>query len=138
MLDNILTGGYRGELYAVNPHADRILGVPCVPTIESLPTAPELAVICVPAPAVPEVAGQCGLRGVRALVVISSGITGEPELRDRLLAAVRHHGMRLVGPNCVGISSSDPDVRLDATFAPAPAPAGGIGLVTQSGGIGIA
>ena len=138
VLRNIQHGGYTGELYVVNPHADEILGVPAFPTPLQLPIAVDLAVLCVPAHAVPEVAQQCGQRGVKALVVITSGLTGAPELRDRLMTAVRRHGMRLVGPNCVGIANSDPDIRLDATFAPSPAPVGDIGLVTQSGGIGIA
>jgi acyl-CoA synthetase (NDP forming)/GNAT superfamily N-acetyltransferase len=138
VLVNIITGGYSGQLYVVNPHTDRILGVPALPTVGQLPIPCELAVLCVPAHAVPEVAEQCGRRGVRALVVISAGLTSDRERHDRLVAAVRRYGMRMVGPNCVGISNSDPAVRLDATFAPAPAPSGGIGLVTQSGGMDIA
>jgi acyl-CoA synthetase (NDP forming)/GNAT superfamily N-acetyltransferase len=138
VLENIRSGGYSGQVYAVNPHADEILGVPSYQTVGDVPTACDLAVLCVPAALVPDVAEQCGQHGVRALVVITAGVTGEPALRERLLAAVRRYGMRLVGPNCVGIANSANDVRLDATFAPAPAPTGGIGLVTQSGGIGIA
>jgi acyl-CoA synthetase (NDP forming)/GNAT superfamily N-acetyltransferase len=138
VLQNILTGGYTGQLYAVNPHTDAILGVPSFPTVADLPKSCELAVVCVPAAAVPEVAEQCGQRGARALVVISAGLTGDRELRDRLLAAIRRYGMRMVGPNCVGVATSDASTRLDATFAPSPMPAGAIGLVTQSGGIGIA
>ncbi len=138
VLANIKTGGYPGRLYAVNPHADEILGVPAFPTVADLPDDCELAVVCVPAAAVPDVAEQCGQRGVRALVVISAGITGHPELRERLVAAVRRYGMRMVGPNCVGVANTHHGVRLDATFAPAPATRGSIGLVTQSGGIGIA
>jgi acyl-CoA synthetase (NDP forming)/GNAT superfamily N-acetyltransferase len=138
VLVNILTGGYSGQLYAVNPHTDQILGVPALPTVGQLPIACELAVLCVPAHAVPEVAEQCGQRGVRALVVISTGLTSDKQRHDRLVAAVRRYGMRTVGPNCVGVSNSDPAVRLDATFAPSPAPSGGIGLVTQSGGMDIA
>lgn len=138
VLENILSGGYSGELYAVNPHADDILGVPCFQTVGDVPTPCDLAVVCVPAALVPDVARQCGRHGVKSLVVVTAGLTTEPELRDQLLAAVRRYGMRMVGPNCVGIANSDPSVRLDATFAPPPAPVGGIGLVTQSGGIGIA
>jgi acyl-CoA synthetase (NDP forming)/GNAT superfamily N-acetyltransferase len=138
VLENIRSGGYTGQLFAVNPHADEIMGVPTYETVGDVPVTCDLAVLCVPAGLVPDVAEQCGQHGVRSLVVITAGITGTPELRDRLLAAVRRYGMRMVGPNCVGISNSDPQVRLDATFAPAPSPVGGIGLVTQSGGIGIA
>jgi acyl-CoA synthetase (NDP forming)/GNAT superfamily N-acetyltransferase len=138
VLVNIITGGYSGQLCVVNPHTDQILGVPAFPTVGQLPIACELAVVCVPAHAVPEVAEQCGRRGVRALVVISAGLASDKQRHDRLVAAVRRYGMRMVGPNCVGVSNSDPAVRLDATFAPAPAPSGGIGLVTQSGGMDIA
>jgi acyl-CoA synthetase (NDP forming)/GNAT superfamily N-acetyltransferase len=138
VLVNIITGGYSGQLSVVNPHAEQILGVPAFPTVEQLPVACELAVLCVPTHAVPDVAEQCGQRGVRALVVISAGLTKGEERHDRLLAAVRRYGMRMVGPNCVGVFNSDPEVRLDATFAPSPAPSGAIGLVTQSGGIAIA
>jgi len=138
VLENIKSGGYAGQLYAVNPHADEILGVPSYQTVADVPAVCDLAVVCVPAGLVPDVAEQCGQHGVRSLLVITAGLTSDPALRDRLLAAVRRHGMRMVGPNCVGIANSDPSVRLDATFAPPPAPAGGIGLVTQSGGIGIA
>jgi acyl-CoA synthetase (NDP forming)/GNAT superfamily N-acetyltransferase len=138
VLENIRSGGYTGQLFAVNPHTDEILGVPTYQTVGDVPVTCDLAVLCVPAGLVPDVAEQCGEHGVRSLLVITAGITGAPESRDRLLAAVRRYGMRMVGPNCVGISNSDPDVKLDATFAPPPAPAGGIGLVTQSGGIGIA
>jgi acyl-CoA synthetase (NDP forming)/GNAT superfamily N-acetyltransferase len=138
VLVNIITGGYSGQLYVVNPHTEQILGVPAYPTVRQLPVACELAVLCVPAHAVPEVAEQCGRRGVRALVVISAGLTNDKQRHDRLVAAVRRYGMRMVGPNCVGVSNSDPAVRLDATFAVSPAPSGEIGLVTQSGGMDIA
>ncbi|HEX7658330.1 MAG TPA: GNAT family N-acetyltransferase [Pseudonocardiaceae bacterium] len=141
VLANILRGGYAGQLYAVNPRAvgdPGILGVPTVASAEDLPVACDVAVLCVPARAVPDVAEQCGRRGVRALVVITAGITGVPELRDGLREAVRRHGMRVLGPNCVGLANTDPTVRLDATFAPPPAAPGSIGLVTQSGGLGIA
>lgn len=138
VLENIKSGGFSGQLYAVNPHAEEILGVPSYQTVGDVPVACDLAVVCVPAALVPDVAEQCGRHGVQALVVVTAGLTGEPALRDRLLGAVRRYGMRMVGPNCVGVANSDPSVRLDATFAPSPAPAGGIGLVTQSGGIGIA
>lgn len=138
VLGNLVASGYSGRLYAVNPHTEEILGVRSVPTVADLPVACELAVLCVRAAAVSEVAQHCGQRGVRALVVISAGLTDHPQRRGPLLAAVRRYGMRLVGPNCVGVSNSDPAVRLDATFAPPPAPSGAVGLVTQSGGIAIA
>ncbi|WP_330276343.1 bifunctional GNAT family N-acetyltransferase/acetate--CoA ligase family protein [Lentzea sp. NBC_00516] len=132
VLHNLVEGGFTGDLYAVNPHAKSVAGVDCYGSVNDLPEAPELAVLCVPAKAVPAVAEECGRRGVRALVVISSGVDAE-----ELLNAVRGHGMRLVGPNCLGVSTSSPDVRMNATFAAHSTLAGDVGLITQSGGIAI-
>ncbi|WP_245849339.1 bifunctional GNAT family N-acetyltransferase/acetate--CoA ligase family protein [Lentzea kentuckyensis] len=132
VLRNLAEGAFTSDLYAVNPHAKSVAGVDCYASVSELPEAPELAVLCVPAKAVPAVAEECGRRGVRALVVISSGVDAE-----ELLKAVRTHGMRLVGPNCLGVSTSSPGVRMNATFSAHSTLAGGIGLVTQSGGIAI-
>ena len=134
---NIVRAGFAGRLAAVNPHAARVCGVACERSVEDFRTPIDLAVVCVPARAVPETARQCGRAGVRALLVISSGLSAEPQLVGDLLDAVRRYDMRLVGPNCIGISNTDAAVRLDATFAD-PAPAGRVGLVTQSGGVTIA
>ena len=134
VLDNIRTCGYQGQLYAVNPNASQISGVPCFPDVASLPETPELALLAVPPLAVPDVAEACGGRGVRGLVVFTTGI-GTAESAD-LLAICRRHGMRLIGPNCFGIAV--PGIGLDATFAAAHPAAGTAGLVTQSGGIGFA
>ncbi|MBY8850110.1 GNAT family N-acetyltransferase [Saccharothrix longispora] len=133
VLYNLVFGGYPGTLYAVNPHTDQVLGVASHRSVADLPQAPDLAVVCVPADAVPQVAEDCGRRGVKALVVITSGVD-----RDLLLDVVRRHGMRLVGPNCVGVSGTDPDVRMNATFMAGRLTAGDIGVVTQSGGVAIA
>ncbi|KOV90222.1 acyl-CoA synthetase [Nocardia sp. NRRL S-836] len=132
VLRNLVEGGFTGDLYAVNPHARSVAGVDCHASVSELPQAPELAVLCVPAKAVPAVAEQCGRRGVRALVVISSGVDAE-----QLLEAVRAHGMRLVGPNCLGVATSSSGVRMNATFAAGHGLVGGVGLVTQSGGVAI-
>jgi acyl-CoA synthetase (NDP forming)/GNAT superfamily N-acetyltransferase len=138
VLANLLGEGFTGSCYPVNPRAETIAGLRSVPSARDLPPYVDLAVLCVPAAAVPQVAEECGQRGVRALVVITAGLTGDAELAGGLLAAVRRHGMRLVGPNCLGVINTDPDVRLNATFARGPVPAGRIGVVTQSGGVGIA
>ncbi|HEY0639492.1 MAG TPA: GNAT family N-acetyltransferase [Pseudonocardiaceae bacterium] len=138
LLRHLRDGGFTGQLHAVNPHTDVVDGVPAVRSVADLPPGVDLAVLCVPAAAVPETAEQCGRHGVRALLVITAGLTGDLRLSDGLLAAVRRHGMRLVGPNCLGLVNTDPAVRLDATFARGPAPAGRVGVVTQSGGVGIA
>ena len=137
VLHNLVRAGFPGRLAAVNPHATQVCGVDCLRSVDELTEPVDLAVLCVPASAVPKVAEQCGRQGVRALLVISSGLSGDPALAAGLLDAVRRHDMRMVGPNCLGIVNTDPAVRLDATFAE-PAPAGSIGLVTQSGGVAIA
>ncbi len=134
ILHNIVTAGYQGRVYAVNPHATRMEGVPCLPSVTTLPEPVDLAVIAVPPDSVPAVADQCGRRGVKALVVITAG-TDALQGAD-LLAACRRYGMRLIGPNCFGIAV--PGIGLDATFAARhPAP-GAAGLVMQSGGLGFA
>ena len=134
ILHNIVTGGYQGQVYAVNPHALHMEGVPCLPSVTALPEPADLAVVAVPPAAVPAVADECGRRGVKAMVVITSGLDA-PQGAD-LLAACRRYGMRLVGPNCFGVAV--PGIGLDATFAARhPAP-GRVGLVMQSGGLGFA
>jgi acyl-CoA synthetase (NDP forming)/RimJ/RimL family protein N-acetyltransferase len=134
ILHNIVSAGFGGRVYAVNPHAKSVSGVPCVPTVADLPEPPDIAVIAVPAADVAAVAEDCGQRGVRALVVVTSGL--DAEIGSQLLATCRRHGMRLVGPNCFGIAI--PALGLNATFAGAQPPPGTAGLVVQSGGIGIA
>ncbi len=134
ILRNIVSGGYTGRVYAVNPHAVELEGVPCAPSPAALPEPVDLAVICVPAPAVLEAAEECGKRGIRALVVITSGLDAAG--RAALLACCRQHGMRLVGPNCFGVAV--PSIGLDATFAASHPAAGTAGLAVQSGGVGIA
>jgi acyl-CoA synthetase (NDP forming)/RimJ/RimL family protein N-acetyltransferase len=134
ILLNIRDGGFAGTLHAVNPHADDIEGVPCLPSVSALPQAPDMVVVAVPPPAVLKVARECGKRGARSLVVITAGLGVSGD--QRLLQICRRYGMRLVGPNCFGIAV--PAIGLDATFS-AQHPAAGIaGLVVQSGGVGIA
>jgi acyl-CoA synthetase (NDP forming)/GNAT superfamily N-acetyltransferase len=139
VLRNLLGGEFDGPVYPVNPHAVTVLGTPTYPSVAALPETPDLAVVCVPARHVPEVAEQCGARGIRALAVLSAGVTGDRALERRLRAAVRAHGMRMVGPNCLGLASRAADGKmLDATFARALPRPGPIGVVSQSGGVGIA
>ncbi|MGW1679666.1 bifunctional acetate--CoA ligase family protein/GNAT family N-acetyltransferase [Saccharopolyspora sp. NPDC002376] len=138
LLLNIIRGGYTGTVHAVNRSGGEIHGVAAVRSVTDIPQPPELAVLCVPAESVPAVAEECGRCGVRALVVVTAGITGRPDIANGLLTAARRWGMRLVGPNCLGLVNSDPQVRLDATFSAAGIPAGAVGVATQSGGVGIA
>ncbi|CAM5660036.1 hypothetical protein SALBM217S_01042 [Streptomyces griseoloalbus] len=136
ILHQLHSGGYTGRLFAVNPGATAILGVPSYPSVPSLPRTPDLAVIATPAHPVPVVAEECGRAGVRALVVISAGL--DSGHAQALLTACRTYGMRLVGPNCLGISDTDPDLSLDATFAAGHPRPGTAGVAVQSGGVGIA
>ena len=118
----------------MNPRAAQVAGEPTLASPLDLPEPADLAVIAVPAARVLEGAAQCGQRGVRSLVVITSGL--DPEQSAGLLAITRTHGMRLVGPDCFGVSV--PGLGLDATFAARPARPGVTGLVMQSGGLGFA
>ncbi|MFI7117395.1 GNAT family N-acetyltransferase [Amycolatopsis sp. NPDC049868] len=137
ILRNLLAAGFTGVARAVNPNATEILGVPCAASVSSLDDAVELAVICVPAESVPGVVEECGRAGVRSIVLVTAGLTGTPlEYPVRELAA--RYGMRLVGPNCFGVVNTSPAIRLDTTFAHRVARRGRIGVVTQSGGFGIA
>ena len=142
LFHNIISAGFHGPVYPINPSATEIEGVHAYPSVTAVPEDIELAVIAVPAAAVVEVARQCAAKGVRGLVVISAGFaeTGsegramQAELVDVCLQA----GMRLVGPNCMGVINTSPLVSLDATFAPDKPVPGGIGFLSQSGGLGIA
>ena len=134
ILDNIRAGGYEGRLYVVNPRARQIGGERCQSSPLDLPEPADLAVIAVPAAKVLDVAEQCGQRGVRSLVVVTSGLDAAQSAD--LLAVCRRHGMRLVGPNCFGVTV--PAIALDATFAARHPRPGVAGLVMQSGGLGFA
>ncbi|WP_406357893.1 GNAT family N-acetyltransferase [Streptomyces sp. NBC_00658] len=136
ILHHLHTGGFTRRLFAVNPSVTSILGVPSHPSVGALPKIPDLAVVAVPAAAVPAIAEECGKAGVRALLVVSAGL--DSAQAEALMAACRTYGMRLVGPNCLGISNTDPDFSLDATFAADHPRPGTAGVAVQSGGVGIA
>jgi acetate---CoA ligase (ADP-forming) len=142
VLRNLLASEFAGIVYAVNPRADAVQSLPAYPSVGEIPGPVELAVIVVAADQVVAVARDCAAKGVRALLVISAGF-GEagPEGLGRqreLLEVCRGAGMRLVGPNCLGVLNTDPKVRLNATFAPHHAIPGPVGFLSQSGGLGIA
>ena len=137
---NILEGEYAGSAYPVNRNGEPVAGVRGYASVAEIPDPVDLAVVCVPAAAVLESVDSVLDAGVRAVCVISAGfaeVGSEGEERQRsLLAAIRGHGARLLGPNCLGISSSA--VRLNATFASRAAPPGNIGFSSQSGALGLA
>ncbi|GAA3746964.1 bifunctional acetate--CoA ligase family protein/GNAT family N-acetyltransferase [Salinactinospora qingdaonensis] len=137
ILRNIVSAGYTGRLYAVNPHArGTVAEVPAVGSVAQLPEPPDLAVIALPAPAVAAAAVECGRRGAKALVVVTSGL--DADTSRALTSACHRYGMRLAGPNCLGIANTESSVALDATFAAHHPLPGMAGVVVQSGGVGIA
>ena len=142
VLRNILDGGFTGAVHVVNPKHDRVLGVPSVPSPLELPVAVDLAVVAVPAASVLEVVRACGERGTRGVLLLTAGFgeTGDAgkTLQHEVLATARRYGMRLIGPNCLGLVNTDPAVRLNATFAPLSMRPGTLGLVSQSGALGTA
>ncbi len=142
ILRNILTGEFQGALYAVNPRAEVVQSLPAYPSIAAIPNPVDLAVIVVAAEEVLGVARECATAGVRAMLVISAGFgeAGEAGVaRQRELVEIcRSSGIRIIGPNCLGLLNTDPAVSLNATFAPHRAIPGHIGFLSQSGGLGIA
>ena len=142
ILHNLLEAGFQGPVYPVNPNTSHVQSVPAYPDVESIPGDVDLAVIVIPAAHVLEAVEACGRKGVQALIVISAGfkeIGPEGAEREReLLEAARRHGMRLVGPNCLGLLNTDPKVSLNATFAPVDALPGRVAFSSQSGALGLA
>ncbi len=142
LFHNALEAGFEGVVYPVNPSAEVVQSVRAYPSVTEVPDEVDLAVIAVPAPAVIDVARECADKRVPALVVISAGFaeTGPDgaELQDQLVEICRAAGMRLVGPNCLGILNTAEHAQLNVTFAPATPPRGGVGFATQSGALGLA
>jgi len=142
ILRNLRETGFTGTLLAVHPVLDSVGGCPAYRSVRDIPMDVDLAVIVVPAAAVSDVVDDCISKGVKALVVISAGF-GETGAAGRALEAdlvekIRAAGIRLIGPNCMGILNTDPAYRLNATFSPVYPPEGGIAFSTQSGALGLA
>ena len=137
---NMIDSGYEGKIYPVNPKADEILGLKCSKTIGDIQGDVDLAVISIPAGLVLQVAEECGRKGVKALVVITAGFkeTGhEGAILERQLVEVgRRYGMRIQGPNCLGLINTE--TILNLSFAPAMPKNGKIGFISQSGALGTA
>lgn len=142
VLRHLRTTGFQGALYAVNPSAAQIGSVPSYPSLRDIPQPVELAIIAVPARDVESVIDDCITKGVLAAVVISAGF-GETGAEGRaaelrLVDKVRASGMRMVGPNCMGVLNTDPDVEMHGTFASTFPPAGNVAMSSQSGALGLA
>jgi acyl-CoA synthetase (NDP forming)/GNAT superfamily N-acetyltransferase len=139
---NLITGGFAGPVYPVHDHAHVVQSVAAYRSISDVPEPVELAIVAVPADAVVTVAEQCAAADVRAIVVLSGGFaeTGAEGAtrQDALVRVCRQAGMRLVGPNCVGVVNTDPSVRLNGQFGPWAPATGRVGLLSQSGALGLA
>jgi acetate---CoA ligase (ADP-forming) len=142
VLHNLLNGGFSGTVYPVNPRATAVHGVVAYPDLSSCPDVPDLVVVCVPAPLVAEVVDEAGELGVRAVTVVSAGFAevgpaGEERQRE-LLEVARGHGMRLIGPNCMGLLNGSSGARMNATFAGTFPRPGRVAMSSQSGALGLA
>lgn len=142
VLSSLLHGGYSGPVYPVNPHTPHVQSVAAYPTLEACPTVPDTVFVCVPAPLVESVVDQAGELGVRAAVLIGTGFSESGDqgaaMEAEVLRTARRHGIRLIGPNCMGVLNAAEDIRLNGTFAPSLPPAGRVGVSSQSGTLGMA
>ena len=142
ILANLIQSGYKGKIFPVNRAADQVLGLRCYSSVAAIGGQFDLAIVAVPAAAVESELAACAKAGAHAAIVVAAGF-GEsgPEgaLREeRIFQLARRSGMRLVGPNCLGVINTHADVRLNATFAPVAPPPGGVGMFSQSGALGVA
>lgn len=139
---NLVMAGYSGSVYAVNPTAESVSGLPAFTAVSDIPGPVELAIVAVPAAAVADVVLDCANKGVHSMIVISAGfaeIGEEGRQRQReVLGLARSYGLRLIGPNCLGIINTDPDVRLNASLASRMPSRGRVGFFCQSGALGTA
>jgi acetyltransferase len=137
ILKNIIESGYKGRVYPVNPKADSVLGLTAYKSVLDIPDEVDLAVIVIPAQNVLDVMEECGRKGVKFAIVISAGfkeIGGEGVEREKKLVEIaRKYGIRVVGPNCLGII--DMHTPINATFGPQPQRKGGIAFISQSGAL---
>jgi acetyl coenzyme A synthetase (ADP forming)-like protein len=142
LVANLKEYNFQGPIHPVNPDAQEVAGLQSYRSVSEVPRPLDLVVIAVPAPAVETVLAECARAGVRGVVVISSGFAEVSEAgaaaQDRMRDLARSWGMRLVGPNCMGVLNTDPSVRLHATFAPFVPTAGNVGFLSQSGALGVA
>ncbi len=142
LMDNLLMGGFTGPVYPVNPGTGYVHSVKAYSSILDIPEPVDLAYIVVPARFVEQVLEECAEKRVRGVVIISAGFgeTGEDggEVERRLLAIARKAGMRVVGPNCMGVLNTDSKVSMDGQFGPTFPPAGNVAMASQSGALGLA
>ena len=138
LLSNLLAGGFEGRIYPVNPEGSDVMGLRSYPSIKSVPTEVDLALIAIPAAYVADILEECGEKGVKAALVISSGFreVGNDELELKILSIAKRHGIRILGPNIFGLYYAPS--RMNATFGLSRVLPGKIAFITQSGALGIA
>jgi acyl-CoA synthetase (NDP forming) len=139
---NLLANGFNGTVFPVNPGASSVQGVLAYPSLTAVPGDVDLAVIVVPARHVEPIIDDCVAKGVGAVLLISAGFaeTGDEgrRLQSAITTKLRAAGIRMVGPNCLGLLNADPEIALDATFAPTWPPHGSVAFSSQSGAVGLA
>lgn len=139
---NLLSHGFTGPVYPVNRSAKVVQSVKAYASVMDIPDPVDLAIVAVPRDAVLPMVEECGQKGIKGLIVITAGFREVDEegaqLERHLLERVRHYGMRMVGPNCLGVQNTTPDISLDATFAPTFPPLGKVAFSSQSGALGVA
>jgi len=139
---NLIQQDFKGVVYPVNPNAEVIAAIKAYPSIQDIPGDIDLAIIAIPADKVQQVVEESAHKGVRGIVVMTSGfadIGGEGiERQNKLLTTIRSYGMRMLGPNCMGMINTNPEINLNATFANVVPPHGNIAFATQSGVLGSA
>lgn len=131
LTQNMLSGGFLGQVYLVNPRHDTIAGQPCFKSIEALPEAPELAVIATPPQTVPAIIEALGKKGTRATVIITAGFSAA--LKQAILDAAQPYCLRIIGPNCLGVSV--PTLSLNANFGLNAPKQGSLAFLSQSGAL---
>jgi acetyl-CoA synthetase (ADP-forming) len=138
VLKNIIGYGYKGKIYPINPNAEEIMGLKAYPSVLNVPGEVDVAVIAIPAQEVPRAMEECGKKGVKVAVVITSGFSevGNVELEEKIIKIAREYGVRILGPNIFGYAYTPSNIN--ATFGPLEVEKGNIALISQSGALGIA
>jgi acyl-CoA synthetase (NDP forming)/GNAT superfamily N-acetyltransferase len=142
LVRNLVLGDYQGRVYVVNPAAEAVAGMPAYATVADIPDSVDVAIVAVPADAVQDVVLDCAAKGVHGLVVVSSGFaeTGDEgrQRQRRLVGLARSYGLRLIGPNCLGIINTSVEHSLNASLSTVMPPRGRAGFFCQSGALGVA
>jgi len=142
LFNNIINADFMGPVYPVNPKTAVVRSIPTYRSVKDIPGRVDLAFIVVPAPFVLDVVRECADKGVKGIVVISAGFSEVGEAgaaaERELLEIARNAGMRMVGPNCMGLLNTDPAVNLDGQFGPIMPPKGNVAMSSQSGALGLA